>query len=187
MTNTVFRILWLLMKSGLFHYFTPVRQCKNKIWAICRPCIAKISTSVKKVIYVIFNTCGTDVQITVSRGFPVKSKNNKKSSMNSHIDWCDDLYFLHGAPAHKDAIVIDCLGRDKRLSVCCKIFTVFFRFGTLFPRLRNVLKVIATRVKCTWECTWLGYFSGGHHNVKAFKTWIKRLKICRLKKITSKA
>ena len=60
------------------HFYEPKRKIQNKIWATKgsqRPCIAKRTMSVKKVMYVIFFTNqGPAIQIAVSKGKSVNAK-----------------------------------------------------------------------------------------------------------------
>ena len=60
------------------HFFEPKRKIQNKIWATkaCkRPCIAKRTISVKKVMYAIFFTNqGPAIQVAVPKGKTVNAK-----------------------------------------------------------------------------------------------------------------
>ena len=60
------------------HFYEPKRKIQNKIWTTKggkRPCIAKHTMSIKKVIYVIFFTNqGPAVQIAVPKGKSVNAR-----------------------------------------------------------------------------------------------------------------
>ena len=80
------------------HFYEPKRNTQNKIWATKggkKPCIAKRTMSIKKVMYVIFLTNqGPAIQIAVRKG---KSKNARFYKGNV----LDKLkkYFLSRRPA----------------------------------------------------------------------------------------
>ena len=54
------------------HFYEPQRKVRNKIWATKstkRPCIARRTISVQKVMYtVFFSTQGPEIQIAVPKG-----------------------------------------------------------------------------------------------------------------------
>ena len=60
------------------HFYKPKRKIQNKIWATKvgkRPCIAKCTMSIKKVIYIIFFTNqGPAIQIAVPKGKSVSAR-----------------------------------------------------------------------------------------------------------------
>ena len=63
------------------HFYEPKRKIQNKIWTTKggkRPCIAKRTISIKKVMYVIFFTNqGPAIQIAVPKGKSVNARFNK--------------------------------------------------------------------------------------------------------------
>ena len=60
------------------HFYEPMRKIHNKIWATKggkRPCIAKRTMSIRKVMYVIFFTNqGLAIQIAVRKGKSVNAR-----------------------------------------------------------------------------------------------------------------
>ena len=63
------------------HFYEPKRKIQNKIWATKggkRPCIAKCTMTIKKVMYVIvFTNQGPAIQIAVPKGKSVNAWVNK--------------------------------------------------------------------------------------------------------------
>ena len=80
------------------HFYEPKRKIQNKIWATKggkRPCIAKRTMSIKKVMYVIFFTNqGPAIQIAVPKGKSVNARFYKgkkifpKPSTSNWSPWC---------------------------------------------------------------------------------------------------
>ena len=109
------------------HFYEPKRKIQNKIWATKgsqRPCIAKRTMSIKKVMYVIFFTNqGPAIQIAVPKGKSVNARFYKGNVLHKL-----KKYFLSRRPAaglrgvrllhdnvssHKAAIVREYLKQDK--------------------------------------------------------------------------
>ena len=80
------------------HFYEPKRKIQNKIWASKgdkRPCIAKRTMSIKKVMYVIFFTNqGPAIQIAVPKGKSINARFNKGKALRKL-----KKYFLSRRPA----------------------------------------------------------------------------------------
>ena len=109
------------------HFYESKRKIQNKIWATKggkRPCIAKRTMSIKKVMYVIFFTNqGPAIQIAVPKGKPVNARFYKDNVLHKL-----KKYFLRRRPStglrgvrlmhdnassHKASIVCEYLKQEK--------------------------------------------------------------------------
>ena len=84
------------------HYFEPVRQISNKIWATKnskRPVIAKRTLNAKKVLYAIFSAEGLAIQVPVKKGKSITGKYYKdvvvKKLKRYYQKWCPVTGFKH--------------------------------------------------------------------------------------------
>ena len=176
------------------HFYEPKRKIQNKIWATKgsqRPCIAKRTMSIKKVIYVIFFTNqGLAIQTAVSKGKSVNAKFYKGKVLHKL-----KKYFLNRRPAtglrgvrllhdnassHKAAIVCEYLKQEKVVELPHPPYSPdlapcdFF----LFPRLK---KHLAGRKYQTRKNLCSAIFQCRNSIPRkdyAFENWIKRLKLC---------
>ena len=178
------------------HFYEPKRKHENKIWAtkhMKRPCIAKRTMSVRKVMYAIFFTNqGPAIQIAVPKGKSVNSKFyrgvvlkklKKYFKRRRPATGLSGVRLLHdNASSHKAAIVRDFLRQEKVVELPhppyspdlapCDYF--------LFPRLKKYLtgRKYKTRKdlgSAIFQCL-KGIPRNDYEN--AFKNWIKRLKMC---------
>ena len=135
------------------HFYEPKRKIQNKIWATkCshRPCIAKRTMSVKKVMYVIFFTNqGHVIQIVVPKGKSVNAKFYKGKVLLKLKKYLKNrrpatglrgVRLLHdNASSHKAAIVREYLKQEKVVDLPHPPYSLdlapcdFF----LFPRLKK--------------------------------------------------
>ena len=80
------------------HFYEPKRKIQNKMWAFKggkRPCIAKCTMSIKKVMYVIFFTNqGPAIQIAIPKGKSVNARFYKGNVLHKL-----KKYFLSHRPA----------------------------------------------------------------------------------------
>ena len=87
------------------HFYEPNRKTQNKIWATKggkRPCIAKRTMSIKKVMYVIFFTNqGPAIQIAVPKGTSVSARFYKGNVFHKL-----KKYFLSRRPATGLAAIV---------------------------------------------------------------------------------
>ena len=178
------------------HFYEPQRKVRNKIWATKstkRPCIARRTISVQKVMYaVFFSTQGPAIQIAVPKGKDVTGKFYRdkvlkklkryysKRRPKSGIKNIRLLY--DNAPAHKARIVTEFLQQEKVTVLPhppyspdlapCDYF--------LFPRLKKMLAGRKFSRRCfvgsaVFQCL-KGVPKKDYEN--AFRMWIKRLQLC---------
>ena len=179
-----------------FTFMSPKRKIQNKIWATKasqRPCIAKCTMNIKKVMYVIFFTNqGLAIQIAVPKGKSVNAKffkgkvlhKLKKNFLNCQpATGLRGVRLLHNnALSHKVAIVRQYLKEEKVVELPHPPYSPdlapcdFF----LFPRLKKHLagrkyqrrKNLGSAVfQCLNSIPRKDYEN-------AFENWIKRLKLC---------
>ena len=178
------------------HFFEPKRKVNNKIWATKnakRPCVAKRLQSSKKVMFAIFfGTNGPVTQIAVPKGRSVNAffyknrvlKKVKKYFVNRRPKRAlKGVNLLHdNAPCHKATLVTDFLRQEKVKSVPHPPYSPdlapcdFF----LFPRLKKYLtgRRYGSRAALgsgIYQCL-MGIPIKDYE--RAFKQWIKRLKLC---------
>ena len=178
------------------HFYEPRRKMQNKIWATKgsrRPCIAKRTMSVKKVMYAIFFTNqGHAIQIAVPKGKSVNAKFYKGKVLHKLKKYfakrrpatgLRGVRLLHdNASSHKAAIVGEFLKQEKVVVLPHPPYSPdlapcdFF----LFPRLK---KHLAGRKYQTRKNLGAAIFQclksiprNDYEN--AFRNWIKRLKLC---------
>lgn len=178
------------------YFFEPHRKMSNKVWATKaarRPCIAKRTMSVRKMLYAIFFTArGPAVQVPVPKGRGITGrfyrdvvlkKLNKYYEKIRPKSGLRHIKLLHdNAPAHKAAVVTDFLTR-KQVTVLphppyspdlspCDFF--------LFPRLKKMLagrkyskrhSVGSAVFQCLISIPKQDY-------IRAFQMWLRRLKLC---------
>ena len=110
-----------------FHFYEPKLKIQNKMWATKRgkrPCIAKCTMSIKKVMYVIFFTNqGPAIQITVPKAKSVNArfyKGNVLHKLKKYFLSRRPAIGLHGvrllhdnASSHKAAIDREYLKQEK--------------------------------------------------------------------------
>ena len=177
------------------HFYEPKRKHQNKIWAtrnMKRPCIAKRTMSVRKVMYAIFfSNQGPAIQIAV-KGKSVNSKVYKGVVLKKLKKYfkkrrpatgLSGVRLLHdNASSHKAAIVRDFLKLEKVVELPHPPYSPdlapcdFF----LFARLKRFLtgRKYKTRTQlgsAIFQCL-KGIPREDYEN--AFKNWIKRLKLC---------
>ena len=109
------------------HFYEPKRKIQNKIWATKggkRPCIAKHTMSIKKVMYVIFFTNqGPAIQIAVPKGKSVNARLYKGNvfhklkkyflSRRPAVGLCGVRLLHNNASSNKAAIVRKYLKQEK--------------------------------------------------------------------------
>ena len=109
------------------HFYEPKRKIQNKIWAAKggkRPCIAKRTISIKKVMYAIFFTNqGPAIQIAVPKGKSANArfyKGNVLHKLKKYFLSCRPATGLRGAgllhdnaSSHKATIVREYLKQEK--------------------------------------------------------------------------
>ena len=130
------------------HFYEPKQKIQNKIWATKgsqRPCIAKRTKSIKKVMYVIFFTNqGPAIQIAIPKGKSVNAKFYKGKVLHKLNRWpatgLRGVRLLHdNASPYKAAIVREYLKQEKIVELLHPPYSPdlapcdFF----LFPRLKN--------------------------------------------------
>ena len=130
------------------HFYEPKRKIQNKIWATKgsqRPCIAKRTMSIKKVMYVIFFTNqGPAIQIAIPKGKSVNAKLYKGKVLHKLNCWpatglCGVRLLHENVSSHKAAIVCEYLKQEKVVELPHPPYLTdlapcdFF----LFPRLKN--------------------------------------------------
>ena len=178
------------------HFFEPKRKIQNKIWATkyCkRPCIAKRTMSVKKVMYAIFfSNQGPAIQVAVPKGKSVNAKFYKNKVLRKLKKYFKErrpatglanVRLLHdNASSHKAFIVQDYLKQEKVVELPHPPYSPdlapcdFF----LFPRLKKYLsgrKFVQRKHlgSAIFQCL---------HSIprkdyqNAFNDWIRRLKVC---------
>ena len=153
------------------HFYEPKRKIQNKIWATKgsqRPCIAKRTMSIKKVMYVIFFTNqGPAIQIALPKGKSVNAKFYKGKVLHKLKKYflnhwpatglCSVRLLHDNASSHKAAIVCEYLKQEKFIELpyppYCQILPLVF---FLFPRLKKTprWKKISKAQKCRFS-----YFS----------------------------
>ena len=110
------------------HFYEPqVKINRNKIWATKstnKPCIARRTISVQKIMYAIFfSTQGPAIQIAVPKGKGVTGKFYRDKVLNK-LKWyyskrqpksgIKNIRLLHdNTPAHKAHIITEFLQQDK--------------------------------------------------------------------------
>ena len=178
------------------HFYEPQRKVKNKIWATKatrRPCIARRTTSVKKVMYaVFFSMQGPEIKIAVPEGKGVTGKFYRDKVLKKLKRYytkrrpkkgIKNIRLLHhNAPSHKAGIVTEFLQREKVTVLPhpaylpdlapCNYF--------LFPRLKKMLACSKYSRLCSLGSAVFQCLNGIPQNnyENAFKMWIKRLKLC---------
>ena len=109
------------------HFYEPQGKVRNKIWATKatnRPCIARRTMSVKKVMYAIFFSMqGPVIQSAVPKGKGVTGKFYRDTVLNKLKSYytkrrqksgIKNIRLLHdNAPSHKAGIVTEFLQREK--------------------------------------------------------------------------
>lgn len=178
------------------HFFEPKRKSQNKIWASkgCRrPCIAKRTMSVKKVMYVIFfSNQGPAFQIVVPKGKSVNAnfyKNVVLKKMKKYFKnrrpgtGLRGVKLLHdNASSHKAAVVREFLKHEKVVELPHPPYSPdlapcdFF----LFPMLKKHLagRKYGSRHALGSAISQCLKGIPKDHYENAFKCWIKRLKLC---------
>jgi histone-lysine N-methyltransferase SETMAR len=178
------------------YFYEPHRKMSNKVWATKaakRPCIAKRTMSVRKMLYAIFFTArGPAIQVPVPKGRGITGKFYRdvvlkkldkyfvrirpKSGMR-HIKLLHD-----NAPAHKAAIVTDLLAGKHVIVLQHPPYSPDLSpsYFFLFPRLKKMLagrkyskrpSVGSAIYQCLISIPTKDY-------IRAFQMWLKRLKIC---------
>ena len=175
-----------------FHFYEPKRKIQKKIWATKggkRPCIAKRTMSIKKVMYVIFFTNqGPAIQIAVPKGKSVNARFYKGNVHHKLKKYClsrrpaiglRGARLLHdNASSHKAIIIREYLQQDKVVELPHPPYS-----PDLAPRDLRLKKHLAGRkhqtrknlgsaiVQCLNSIPRKDYEN-------AFKNLIKRLKLC---------
>lgn len=182
------------------HFYEPRRKLQNKVWAtknMKRPCIAKRTISARKVMYAIFFTNqGPALQMAVPKGKSVNSKFYRKVVLKTLKKYFEKrrpatglagVRLLHdNASSHKAAIVREFLTQQKVVELPHPPYSPdlapcdFF----LFPRLKKYLtgrkfKKRKELGSAIFQCL-KGIPKSDYEN--AFKSWIRRLKLCIMNK-----
>ena len=157
-----------------------------------RPCIAKRTMSVKKVMYAIFFTnLGPAIQIAVLKGKSVNSKFyrgaviklNKYFIRRRPATGLSGIRLLHGnASSHNAAIVREFLRQEKVVEIAHPPYSPDLAPSDyfLFPRLKMYLTGRKYKTRKDLGSAIFQCLKGIHRKdyETAFKNWIKRLKLC---------